>query len=227
MKHPVVAVSTTSFLGVLLGCLAFSAKAQYNSVWQKLQVLESGITFNLAFRGKDYTKPYRMKFIEDGVRSVYKFQASGCVTDVKVGSERYTPVYDSSADLIDVVRTKRRNLAEYEDIEADNFDGEALFGNRRLFACEDCVDTWDALCDEGAPCVCDMLNFKSNLSRVAEKSIKTICEKFGSGPCSDFGGPETCAGQCVSEEIPTPAPTPTIDGERIQVVASTTHYSSN
>lgn len=191
------------FFGVFLAIVSVEVEAS----WQKLQVKGDGIEFDLGFESCGGTNTYQMEFAEDGVQSVYTFQADGCVTSVEVGSERYEPVYDSSADLVDVVQKKRRSLAEGKEEYGGWFDGGAVFGNRRLSVCDDCIDTWDALCDEGAPCVCELLKFESNLSEVAKKSITTMCEKFGGGLCSDSGGAEICAGQCEEDGSPAPAST--------------------
>lgn len=190
---------------VLLLAAAFPA-TQATPLWEKLQATEEDVSFNVGFRDGGYTKPYRMKFIEDGVRSVYKFTADGCVSNIKVGSERYEPIFDNSnGDVTGVVQTStsgRRNLFEVaEDGEEDAEEEEvvSVLGRRRLYECDDCVDTWDAVCDEGVPCVCELLNFASELSDAAEKSMTTVCETFGSA-CSGSSGSEACDGQCEGGE---------------------------
>lgn len=205
------AMASVTSISVLLACISATVKAQ--PLWEKLQVEEDDIRFNVAFRDGGYTKPYRIKFIENGARSVYKFQADGCVTNIKVGEETYEPVYGSSADVIDVVRTERRNLAEVKEEVIEGFVGEAVIGNRRLFACDDCADIWETLCDKGVSCVCKLLDFESDLSAAALKSFETMCKTFGSGACSPSSR-ELCAGQCEDEETentpaPVPAPFPT------------------
>lgn len=99
------------FVGVFLVGIPVTVNARWNSVWDKLQVKEDGIRLNIVSRSGGYTNPYRIKFKEDSVLSVYKFERNGCVTSIKVGSERYEPVYDSSGDLTNVIRMAERKLA--------------------------------------------------------------------------------------------------------------------
>lgn len=209
MKYRAAVTAIVPFFTVLLGDIPGIVKAEL--LWEKMQMAGDGVLFNVAFRDGGYTKPYRMKFIEDGILSIYKFKADGCVTNIKVGSERYEPVYDSSLDLTDVIRTERRSLAEHEEDSAEYFDEGTMFGKRLLFSsCDNCVSTWDAVCGEGVPCVCSLLDFESELSPAAIKSFKTMCETFGSGLCSSSGGFEACTGQCSDDGVslePTSAPT--------------------
>lgn len=206
MRFQAAAKSIAPFLSIFVSGFPFMVKAESNT----LTVTEGDILFDVVLRAGDEVEPYKITFTEDSVQSVYEFKLDGCVTNIKVGSEKYEPVYDSSADLIGVVRTARRNLVGKYEAPAEDIGEGAVFGSRRLFACDDCVATWDAVCDEGVPCVCNLLDFKSELSLAAMKSFETMCETFGSGACSRSGGPETCAGQCKEDGAsvePTPAPT--------------------
>lgn len=91
----------------------------------------------------------------------------------------------------------------------EEFGAGFASGNRRLFACDTCVTAWDTLCGEGVPCVCNLLNFESQLSTAAVKSFTTICKKFGNGACSRSGDSEACSEQCEedgNQTETTPAP---------------------
>lgn len=81
-------------------------------------------------------------------------------------------------------------------------DGErAAFEHRRrsLYACNDCQETWETVCDEGVPTVCDLVDYGSPILATAEASIATMCESFGAA-CSRSGSVEACAGQCEDDE---------------------------
>lgn len=104
-------------------------------------------------------------------------------------------LYDSSDDLenVELTSSTRRHLAQ-ETAEA------AMVEPRRLdFAdCTDCAEVWDALCDEGVPSVCNLVDFGDPFSTGAVASMVTMCETFGSA-CSSSGATETCEGQCTDE----------------------------
>lgn len=70
---------------------------------------------------------------------------------------------------------------------------------RRLYACDDCVEAWDAVCDEGVPSVCDLVGYGDPLSAEAEASIATVCDGMGEA-CSNSGGEEACMGQCEEDD---------------------------
>lgn len=107
--------------------------------------------------------------------------------------------YESNGDLKAVRRTssrRARNLQAKEQQIAEEFVyhernmrtvSEHDNSARRLFACSDCVDAWDAVCDEGVPSVCALIGYSSALLPAAVKSIETTCGTFGSA-CSMSGG---------------------------------------
>ena len=73
---------------------------------------------------------------------------------------------------------------------------------RRLYACGDCVEAWDAVCDDGVPSVCDLVGYGHPVSATAEASIDILCDGMG-GACSGSGGEEACLGQCEAEDDST------------------------
>ena len=54
-----------------------------------LSVTEGGITFTVVRYDDGRNKPYRLKFVQDGTRSLYTFNTATHVTNLKVGTERY------------------------------------------------------------------------------------------------------------------------------------------
>lgn len=77
-----------------------------------------------------------------------------------------------------------------------------MFESRRLdFAdCSDCAEVWDALCYEGVPSVCDLVDFGSVFSTKATASIDTACDTFGPA-CSSYTARAACEGQCTNEGL--------------------------
>lgn len=73
---------------------------------------------------------------------------------------------------------------------------------RRLYACDDCVEAWDAVCDDGVPSVCDLVGYGHPISAAAEASIATLCDGMGRA-CSGSGGEEACLGQCEADDDST------------------------
>ena len=43
-------------------------------------------------------------------------------------------------------------------------------------ACDDCIEAWDAVCDEGVPSVCELVDYGAPISSAAEASIDIMCE---------------------------------------------------
>lgn len=76
-----------SLLGLML--LASSVGGS-NAARETLSVTDGGVTFTIARYDDDRNKPYRLKFKQDGTRSLYMFDSAAHVTNLKVGEdERY------------------------------------------------------------------------------------------------------------------------------------------
>lgn len=74
--------------------------------------------------------------------------------------------------------------------------------SRRLYPCEDCIEAWGSVCDEGVPSVCALIDYGSPVSEVGEAAISKMCETFGT-VCDNSGGSESCAGQCEESDNDT------------------------
>ena len=185
-----------------------------------MSVEASGVSFSVERYDDGRGKPYTVTFTEDNVLSIYTLNTAGFVTDIAVGSEEYEVMYESNGgDLSEVRLTSsgRRGLlfdaeGKYQEEEERAGDGMLVGGDgrsqlvssksrgrRRLYACEDCVEAWDAVCDDGVPSVCDLVDYGSPISSAAEASIATMCEVMGRA-CSNSGGEETCTGQCGDDD---------------------------
>ncbi|CAM9719729.1 unnamed protein product [Ascophyllum nodosum] len=176
--------------------------------WKGIEVEADETNFEISYEaGSD--KPYRIVFTEDGVKSVFMFGESGCVTTMEVGSEVYDVEDPDDGDDVTVkLKSSTRRLhSENHTNREDKGEDQHRFDSRRLYACDDCETTWDVVCDEGVPCVCNLRDFGAPLSAAAEHAVETLCEKFGNA-CSTDGGEEACDGQCILSPTPTPTPPP-------------------
>lgn len=97
---------------------------------------------------------------------------------------------------MELTSSDRRFLAEHENEEEV---GVAEDTHRKLYDCADCEEAWDAVCDEGVPTVCDLVDYGSPFRGVASTSVEIICQTFRKA-CSALGASEACAGQCGGGE---------------------------
>lgn len=214
------------FLGLLVAHnTLFAAEAASET----MTVGASGVSFSIERYDDGRDKPYTVTFTEDSgqSQSIYTFDAAGFVTDVVVGPEEYEVLYESNGGDLSEVRltsTGRRRALLLADAERQDAEGEeggggggagaadgmlvggggqselaSRTGQRRLYACDDCVEAWDAVCDDGVPSVCDLVDYGSPILPAAEASIATMCEVMGRA-CSNSGGTEACAGQCGDDD---------------------------
>lgn len=104
-------------------------------------------------------------------------------------------VYTSTGDIKRVILkpSDRRELTQYEDEE--DVDEQGSSESYEYYYCDDCADTWDAVCDEGVPSVCRLVGFGSPFSAEASAAIEVVCNTFGEA-CSGSTGKEACEGQC-------------------------------
>lgn len=76
-------------------------------------------------------------------------------------------------------------------------------GRRRLDECDDCVQTWDTLCDKGLETVCNVVEYGNPISSAAGISIFLFCSSFGS-LCGANTGYAICADECEDVECLPP-----------------------
>lgn len=198
MRH---STATLAFLGSVL----LSGFSVIDGANERLSVIEGGVKFKIDWYDDGRSKPYKAVFSDDGVRSIYKFNAEGRVMQIKVDSEKYKVLYKSNGDLrrVKLTSSRRRDLVE-ERGDQDAFDAgneEASFVHRRLYACDDCEETWDVMCDEAVSTVCELEGYGSPLGQAASASIKTLCDTFGTDACSSYSGAEICQDQCDSSKL--------------------------
>lgn len=224
MKSPQATTAVCGFAASLFGVLVLICPWT-NAAVGTMEVKQDNIKFTIKHHDDGRDKPYWVAFsAETGeVRSEYKFDRAGYVTNISVGPERYSMVYDLSSSAFQEARprsTFARALNEVDQHQEDTNDEEdnllardsvrnsvaaaakaqeslAVFQSPApLFTCQECVEAWDAVCNEGVPSVCrvkdeEMEKFSAN----AAASVTTLCETLGSA-CSSSGGAAACAGQC-------------------------------
>lgn len=177
-----------------------------------------GIKFKIMNFDDGRPTPYVIMFTSDEVKSVYRFDAAGVILKVVADSERYKIVYNSRGELVNVRRrdsgvTRSRTLIASEEhvvVAATNAGsgGEGKrgdiaiehHGRRRLYACDDCENTWDLLCDTGLPPVCALqTEYGSVFDTLGAASIDTMCSTFASA-CGGISAFDACDGQCEDED---------------------------
>ena len=141
--------------------------------------------------------PYRIIFNKSGVKSVYKFLESGSLSTLTIGDTRYT--FSQSAGSLEVQSSEdigSRMLLAPEDEDAKDVHS----GQRRLYDCPDCEETWDTLCNVGIEEVCDWVELlPSDFDSDAQYSLTVMCNAMGAA--CDTSAADTCEGQCIEGDI--------------------------
>ena len=171
----------------------------------RLKVSEGDINFKIFSFDDGRSRPYQINFwTSDTGSSRFKFDQAGRVTYIKASSEKYVVRYKSNGSLRRLVRKDsgaRTLLLSYAD-EAGyehHLEGDAIVHeNRRLYACDDCEYTWDTICGDGIPSVCDLVGHAS-LGATGTFAVDIVCEMLGS-VCNDTSADTACDGQCIDGE---------------------------
>lgn len=172
-------------------------------------VHEGGITFRVARYDDGRKKPYLLKFWASGVKtSKYRFKQDGRVGSIKAGTEKYSVWHKRNGSFKKVVRKDAggrmllgdENAEENQQIDQGGIDegGQAVqFEHRRLYACDDCDEAWDIVCNVGVPTICNLRD-NETLGTKGDSSVAIACETFGIA-CSKLSADEACDGQCIEE----------------------------
>lgn len=78
------AMTIVPLIGIILAGITGTEAAR-----ESMYVEEDGVNFQVVRYDDDRSKPFRLIFTADNVRSVYNFNTAGSATNVKVGSEKY------------------------------------------------------------------------------------------------------------------------------------------
>lgn len=88
-----------------------------------------------------------------------------------------------------------------EDDEETSFGDWGVHQQRRLYACEDCEETWEEVCETsdrqgGVGSVCELVDYYDDpIADLGQQGIDIMCDKF-LGACNFFSAADACAGQC-------------------------------
>lgn len=114
-------------------------------------------------------------------------------------------VYAAGGRIRRVIQTSsgRRELLEDEgeyDVDMQVLDTGTMARPRRrlLYSCDDCEETWDTVCEQGIPSVCNVVGYGSPFSTEANAAIEVMCSTLGNA-CAGSTGDEVCDGQCVGD----------------------------
>lgn len=191
--------SVTQTLLVWLALIASGTISE--AARQTTFVKRQGTVFRIDWWDDGRLEPYELHFTTYGVSSVYAFDALGSLTALKTGGTLYTfdmdveaangaPEIQSSATSSDV--GSRMLLGTHHEA----VDGAVGYARRRLYACTDCEETWDTVCDVGLVDVCDLVElWPSVFTKDAQTSLVIVCSAFGAAcKTSAF---DACDGQCT------------------------------
>ena len=186
-----------------------------------------GVKFKIDWWDDGRDEPYRMSFTKRGIYSAYMFNARGNLESITVDGEEQT--FSTSRKLVataednaarkllavqeDLEDEKMSTLSEdiasrslpamQEDLETDETELDQENHRRRLYACSDCENSWDTMCDTGLGDVCGVVAW-GGLTGDAKTAVKIFCTKFNKECDAAYANGETpCADDCTGGEIST------------------------
>lgn len=219
-----MATTGTTIVPLLLA-FTTTCSPSFGAAQETLTVTKGGTTFEVDWYDDARENPYTVSFRHRRADSLYSFDALGVLRQLDIDDVTYTFSYagdetmavDDGSQSIVVDDIGSRMLRETRDGELEivqmHDEGE-LYGifeaavgfhhRRRLYACHDCEQTWDTVCDCGIDTVCDLVPtlgsraYRRFWTRDAKRSIRVMCRKFGKA-CRT-SGERTCRGQCTDGE---------------------------
>lgn len=193
----------------LLGAVLFDISIFAAADKERLIVREGGVKFTFLTFDDGRSKPYKIRFKDSNVKSLYIFGEEGDVTLIKVGGVRYK-VRDTGVTGRKLTAETKQALVPHtgwvladesqEELET-LFDEEPSLEHRRLYACSECEETWDVMCGQGLETVCELVDYGSPFNAEAEASIATLCGNFGDA-CSSLTAEAGCEDQCEGDGGP-------------------------
>eukprot|EP00904_Undaria_pinnatifida_P013069 jgi/Undpi1/8893/HiC_scaffold_25.g11355.m1 len=158
-----------------------------------------GVKFKVLWWDDGRDEPYRMAYTKRGIYSVFNFNAMGELQSITVEGEEQT--FSTSRKLIATPKGSESSkvVDMQENVEADERELDQEHHRRRLYACSDCENTWNTLCNTGLADVCAVWS-SGALKGDAKTAVKLFCKKFNK-ECDAASAEETCADDCT-EDIP-------------------------
>eukprot|EP00904_Undaria_pinnatifida_P013068 jgi/Undpi1/8892/HiC_scaffold_25.g11354.m1 len=183
-----------------------------------------GVKFRIYWWDDGRDEPYRMAFTKRGIYSAYTFNKNGKLKSITVEGEEQT--FSTSRKLIataednaarklltvqedqdEEMTTLSEGIASrslttmQEDLEVDETELNQENHRRRLYACSDCENSWDTMCDRGLGDVCGVVAW-GGLTGDAKNAVKLFCTKFNKECDAAYANGETpCADDCT-EDVP-------------------------
>lgn len=202
------AVFPTPFLcGILLGGI-LCVGAQTGTIYETYADVE----YTVDRYDKGGSPTFEVSFTDNDITSNYKFNADGFVKTFKADSEKYTMTYKKNGKLKKLKRkSSRRQLEEEDAIDITLVDetapvklsvaGETVPApvvRRRLFECDECLQTWDVVCGNGVDTVCRLDGYGSPILSAGKESISSYCHYFGS-LCNERTSNDVCQDECDAD----------------------------
>ena len=160
-----------------------------------------GVKFKVLWWDDGRDEPYRMAYTKKGIYSVFKFNAMGELQSITVEGEDQN--FSTSRKLIAAPKGSESSkvVDMQENVEADERELDQEHHRRRLYACSDCENTWNTLCNTGLADVCAVWS-SGALKGDAKTAVKLFCKKFNK-ECDAASAEETCADDCTEGEVNT------------------------
>lgn len=236
MKKAPAAFATPFLYGLLLLARTPFVSAQTGTITESYK----GIDYVIDRYDVNGVPSYEVSFDDSGFTSTYEIDRRGFVTTIYAGTESYRMSYRPNNDkLRNVFRlSSRRQLEEgHDSADVAHVDetvrstlgvaGEtasALGARRRLLICDECVKTWETVCDNGVDTVCALKGFGSPILSSGEVSIGVFCKDFGA-VCRQHTADKVCEDECrvIEPSKCLPPLTITLEYEKLEGSA----YSSS
>lgn len=204
---------------LLLALVAIRAPSMA-SAQETIEVTKGRISFEVDWYDDGRENPYTVSFTKRGADSVYTFDTSGALQELEVGNTVYTfnfgsdqalTMGDGSQSIVADAGSRMllgdgNEEADDEDV-VDDVEADIIFDHhRRLYACDDCEQTWDTMCGIALDDVCYLVPFlrekafRNFWTKDAKRSIKGMCRKFGRA-CRKSAS-RVCRGQCTDGRVP-------------------------
>lgn len=160
-------------------------------------VSDGGVEFTFDRYNEGRSTPSLITFVHLGLKSVYKFNADGKVTQVSVDGERYIVKYRNNGRIKTVTLSgASRKLVEGVESGIDTtVDSTSFVSSGTIFPCGDCYDAWNEVCSIGVGTVCDLATYGEPFLSAAETSLDFLCSTLGR-LCSDLSARDACFDEC-------------------------------
>lgn len=174
------------------------------------KVKKGGIKFRIRWWDDEREKPYRIVFKIGDVKSKFTFDTRGYLIIIRVDDVRSTfawsDIPNGGIELLSVAgptAVSESGATMLPNNFGDVMDERITPGQRRLYKCDDCENTYGTLCLEGMLSVCylyDRFNtYDWGFTADTVNAIAKLCKKF-SKVCDQTDGATLCDGYCEDSD---------------------------